>query len=312
MLVFVIRRILVSLPVVLGAMTLIFLLVHAMPGDPAAYVAGENAPRAVVEELRRQMGLDQPIAVQYWNYLAGLLRGELGRSVITKLPIAPQLAQAFPNTIALTIAAILWSTLGGLLMGVLAAINRGGLVDRVVMGIAAFGVSFPSFSIALALMYVFAFQLPIFPLGGRGPNFHTWNGIRFLILPALALGVDVLAQIARMARSSVLEILGTDYVRTATAKGLSPWRVIFKHALRPASLPIFTVSGVTITKLLSGAVVIETVFAWPGVGRMIANAIMIKDITMIQGVMLIVVLITIALNLLVDIGYGVLDPRIRY
>lgn len=306
------KRFLISIPVVLGAMTLIFLLVYAMPGDPAAYVAGENAPAAVVEELRRQMGLDQPIHIQYWRYLSGLFHGDLGESVITKLPIAPQLAQAFPNTIALTIAAILWSTVGGVLMGIVAAVKRGGLVDRAVMGVAAFGVSFPSFSIALALLYVFAFQLPVFPLGGKGPNFYTWEGIRYLVLPAIALGFDVLAQIARMSRSSVLEVLGTDYVRTATAKGLGRWRVILKHALRPASLPIFTISGITIAKLLSGAVVIETVFAWPGVGRMIANAIMIKDITMIQGVMLLVVVITIGLNLLVDIGYGQIDPRIRY
>jgi len=309
---FLIRRLILIIPVLLGAMTGVFLLVHFIPGDVAAYVAGEHASQAVVAVVRERMGLNDPMHVQYWRFISGAFRGDLGRSLVNGTPVATQMAQAFPNTLILTGFAVLWAVSVGVVLGVLSASMRGSLLDRGIMSLAVFGVSIPGFAIALGLMYLLAFKLDLFPLGGAARPLLSLKGIHHLILPGIALGLELLASVSRMTRSTVLDILNTDYIRTAKAKGLPYTRVLFKHALRPALLPVITLVGVSLTRLLSGAVVIETVFAWPGLGRLVIASILVKDLPMIQGVMLLKVGLSVGLNLLVDTFYGVVDPRVRY
>jgi ABC-type dipeptide/oligopeptide/nickel transport system permease component len=310
---FVVRRLALIVPVVLGAMTLVFLLVHLIPGDAAVFIAGERASQDAVERIRQKMGLDQPIGVQYWRYLTRLvLHGDFGDSVVTGTPVARELRRAFPNTLVLTAIAVVWSVTLGIVLGVGAAMFRGSILDRGIMSLSVFGVSFPGFFISLAILYVLAFKLELFPLGGRGPSLLTPEGLRYLVLPAVAAGFDMLAQVARMTRTSILETLGTDYVRTARAKGVPRRRVVFLHALRPALVPVITLVGIAFARLLSGAVVVETVFAWPGIGRLVVASILVKDLPMIQGVLLLKALITVGMNLVVDLTYGIIDPRMRY
>ena len=312
MLPFVIRRLALIVPVVLGAMTLVFLLVHLIPGDAAVFIAGERASQDVVERIRQKMGLDQPIGVQYWRYLTRLvLHGDFGDSVVTGTPVARELRRAFPNTLVLTAIAVVWSVTLGIVLGVGAATSRGSILDRGIMSLSVFGVSFPGFFISLAILYVLAFKLELFPLGGRGPSLLTPEGVRYLILPAVAAGFDMLAQVARMTRTSILETLGTDYVRTARAKGVPRRRVVFLHALRPALLPVITLVGIAFARLLSGAVVVETIFAWPGIGRLMIQAVYAKDFPLVQASVTITALIFVSLNFIVDMLYSVLDPRVR-
>jgi ABC-type dipeptide/oligopeptide/nickel transport system permease component len=312
MLRFVVWRLVLMVPVIVGAITLTFLLVHLIPGDAAVFIAGENAPQAVVEQIRAKMGLDQPFLVQYWRYLKGLLHGDFGDSVVTGNAVARELRRAFPNTLALTLTALLWSVVLGILLGLVAAQYRGSMIDRAVVSTAVFGVSFPGFFIALVLLYLLAFRLELFPLGGRGAVLLDLEGLRYLVLPSLAAGFNMLALVARMTRTSVLETLTTDYVRTARAKGLVQHRVVTRHALPPALLPVITLVGIGFARLLSGAVVVETVFAWPGIGRLVVASILVKDMPMIQGVLLLKATIVASLNLVVDVAYGLIDPRVRY
>ena len=307
------RRTLLSVPVVLGAMTAAFLLLHLIPGDPALFIAGEHAPQSIVDQIRDSLGLNLPLPVQYWRFLSGVLfHADFGTSVVTGTPVVGQLARALPNTVILAVAAVAWSTTFGVALGTVAAVARGTFVDRAVMSVAVFGVSFPGFSIALLVLFVLAFKAGWFPLGGRGPNFTSWQGLRYLVLPALALGFEMLAPVARMTRTSLLETLGTDYVRTARAKGLPRLTVVIKHALRPGLLPVLTLFGVVFAQLLSGAVVVETIFAWPGLGRLVVAAILVKDMPLIQGVLMVKAAFAVGMNLLVDLGYAVVDPRVHY
>ena len=307
------RRTLISVPVILGAMTAAFLLLHLIPGDPALFIAGEHAPRRIVDQIRENLGLNLPLPIQYWRFLSGVLfHADFGTSVVTGTPVFGQLARALPNTVILAVAAVAWSTALGVALGTVAAAARGTYVDRAVMSAAVLGVSFPGFSIALLVLFVLAFKAGWFPLGGRGPNFTSWQGLRYLVLPALALGFEMLAPVARMTRTSLLETLGTDYVRTARAKGLPRLTVVIKHALRPGLLPVLTLFGVVFAQLLSGAVVVETIFAWPGLGRLVVAAILVKDMPLIQGVLMVKAAFAVGMNLLVDLGYAVVDPRVRY
>jgi ABC-type dipeptide/oligopeptide/nickel transport system permease component len=259
------------------------------------------------------MGLDRPLPEQYLRFMGRLVtQGEFGESVVTGTTVAHELRRAIPNTVILTVVAVVWSALLGVFVGVAAALRRGSVLDRALTSVATFGVSFPSFAVALGLLFWLAFRWDLFPLGGRGPNFHSWEGLRYLILPAIALGFDMLAQVARITRTSILETLSTDYVRTARAKGLATRGVVFKHALRPALLPVLTLMGLNFARLLSGAVVVETVFSWPGMGRLVVASILVKDMPMIQGVLFVKALLTVSLNLGVDVAYGVLDPRVKY
>jgi peptide/nickel transport system permease protein len=307
------RRMLLSIPVVLGAMTATFFLLHLIPGDPALFIAGEHAPQSVVDQIRANLGLNLPLPVQYWRFMTGVLfHGDFGTSLVTGTPVVDQIARALPNTVVLALVAVGWSVALGIVLGSVAAVARGTFADRAVMSFAVFGVSFPGFSIALLLLFALAFKLGWFPLGGRGPNFYSWEGLRFLFLPALALGFEMLAPVARMTRTSLLETLGTDYVRTARAKGLPRVAVVLKHALRPGLLPVLTLIGIVFAQLLSGAVVVETVFAWPGVGRLVVASILVKDMPLIQGVLMVKAAFAVGMNLLVDLAYGVVDPRVRY
>lgn len=310
---YVLRRVLLSIPVVLGAMTVAFFLLHLIPGDPALFIAGEHAPQAVVDQIRANLGLNLPLPAQYWRFMSGVLfHGDFGTSLVTGTPVVAQLTRALPNTVILALVAVVWSVALGIVLGSIAAVARGSFTDRAVMSFAVFGVSFPGFSIALLLLFVLAFQLGWFPLGGRGPSFTSWQGLRFLFLPALALGFEMLAPVARMTRTSLLDTLGADYVRTARAKGVPRVAVVVKHALRPGLLPVLTLIGIVFAQLLSGAVVVETIFAWPGIGRLVVASILVKDMPLIQGVLMVKAAFAVAVNLLVDLAYGAVDPRVRY
>jgi ABC-type dipeptide/oligopeptide/nickel transport system permease component len=305
-------RIALVVPVVLGAATAVFLLIHLIPGDAAVFIAGENASAEVVGQIRAKLGLDQPLVTQYARYMGRLVfHGDLGESLITGTSVAAELRRAFPNTVVLTLVAIAWSTGVGILLGVIAASHRGSIVDRAVMSLAVFGVAFPGFAIALGILYVLAFRLDWFPLGGVGADFWSVEGLRYLALPALAVGFDTLAQVTRMVRTVVLETLTTEYVRTARAKGLGEWRVVLKHAVRPGLVPVITLVGVGFARLLSGTVVVETVFAWPGIGRLVVASILVKDLPMIQGVLLLKAGLAVGMNLIVDVSSALVDPRVR-
>jgi glutathione transport system permease protein len=308
-----IRRIGLVVPLLFGVVTLVFLLLQLIPGDAAVFVAGENASQQTIEEIRARLGLDQPLWVQYWGYLSRLVfRGDLGESLVTGAPVAVELRRAFLNTVVLTLAALAWSIGLGAVFGAVAASYPGSLLDRAIMSLSVFGVAFPGFSISLGILYLLAYRLGWFPVGGIGSDFRSVEGLRYLILPALAVGVDMLAQVARMTRASLVETLRTEYVRTARAKGLSEWHVVVKHGLRPALIPVLTLTGVGFARLLSGTVVVETIFSWPGTGRLVVASILVKDLPMIQGVLLLKAFIAVAMNLMVDLTYGVVDPRLRH
>jgi peptide/nickel transport system permease protein/oligopeptide transport system permease protein len=308
---YVVHRILLAIPTLLGVTFLIFAVVRLQPGDPALVIAGEAATKEQLESIRQALGLDRPFWTQYLMFMEGLLRGDLGRSIKTNEPVAPKVLERFRYTIELTLAAMLVATILGLLAGVLSAMRPYSWVDGLSMLGALFGVSIPVFWQGLMLMWVFALLLQQwigwgFPATGRGTLWHV-------ILPAVALGTSSAAIIARMTRASMLEILHQEYITTARAKGLSERAVIYRHALKNALIPVVTVFGLQFGALLSGAVLTETVFAWPGVGRLIVEeGILPRDYPIVQGAILIVAVAFVMVNLCVDLLYGYFDPRIRY
>jgi len=299
-------RILASIPVLLGVATIVFFMMRVLPGDPAKLMMYETGASAEeIEVLRSQLGLDDPLYIQYFDYLKSIVRGDLGQSFYTKQSVVTMLAEQLPATIQLAVASMAISTIVGVSLGVLSAIRRGSKIDTVSMIVAFAGISLPSFWLGLMLMFVFSLKLGILPAVGT-------DGLRYLILPAITLGFGGAAIIARLVRSSMLDILGREYVVTARAKGVSESRVILKHVLRNAMIPTVTVLGLQFGYLLGGTVVIETVFARQGIGRMAIIAITGKDFNVIQGWALFIALIYIIVNLLVDISYAWLDPRVRY
>ncbi|HLT59135.1 MAG TPA: nickel ABC transporter permease [Limnochordales bacterium] len=305
---YVLQRLLSAVVVLWGVTVLVFSMVHATPGDPVRVLLGDSARGATAEDLARlrsELGLDQPLLVQYKNFLAGLLQGDLGKSWRTNRPVAAEIAERLPYTLQLTVAALLVAVLIGLPAGVLAATRPYSSVDYALTGLALVGVSMPVFWLGLLLMMVFALTLGWFPASGSG----TW---RHLVLPALTVGAASTAFIARMTRAAMLEVLTEDYVRTARAKGLSEWAVVGKHALRNAAAPILTAIGLQFGGLMGGAVLTETVFAWPGLGRLVVNAILTRDLYMLQGSILFTAFLFIVVNLLVDIGYSLLNPKVRF
>lgn len=310
--VYVLRRVLLTVPTVLGTSILVFLILHLAPGDPAMIVAGPTAPPDVVANIRSQLGLDQPVLVQYWRYISNALRGDLGRSILTRRPVSEEVATAFLSTFELVIAARIWSLLVAIPMGVVAAVKRQSIFDKLSMVTALLGLSLPIFWIGLMAIWLFAFQLGWFPVSGRGGPVWSADGLRHLVLPALTLGGIQIPALARLTRSSVLEALGQDYVRTARAKGLAERLVVAKHALKNALLPVVTVVGLQFAALLGGAVVTETIFSWPGLGRLAVTAILTRDFPVVQGTILVAALTFITINLLVDLVYALLDPRIKY
>lgn len=309
---YVLRRVLLTVPTVLGTSVLVFLILHIAPGDPAMIVAGPTAPPDVVANIRTQLGLDQPVLVQYWRYISNALRGDLGRSILTRRSVSEEVATAFLNTFELVIAARIWSLLVAIPIGVVAAVKRQSIFDKLSMVTALLGLSLPIFWIGLMAIWLFAFQLGWFPVSGRGGPVWSADGLRHLVLPALTLGGIQIPALARLTRSSVLEALGQDYVRTARAKGLAERLVVAKHALKNALLPVVTVVGLQFATLLGGAVVTETIFSWPGLGRLAVTAILTRDFPVVQGTILVAALTFITINLLVDLVYALLDPRIKY
>ncbi|MFZ5823082.1 MAG: ABC transporter permease [Bacillota bacterium] len=305
MLKYILRRLLGAVPVFLGVSLLVFLMVHMIPGDPVRYLLGEFASPEAIQALRNQMGLNDPLPIQYLSYLGKVLKGDLGTSLITRVSVSAELANRLPLTLRLAALSMVLGLVGGILAGVIASIRQNTILDYGVMSLALIGISAPSFWIALLLMYVFAFRLSLFPVSG-------YTGIHSLILPAITLGSLTAGSIARMTRSSMLEVLRQDFVRTARAKGLPQRLVIYKHALKNALLPVTTLAGLQFGGLLGGSVITETVFALPGVGSYAIQAIGQRDFPVIQSVVLFSAVIFVCTNLLVDLIYGYLDPKIRY
>jgi ABC-type dipeptide/oligopeptide/nickel transport system permease component len=303
---------LLTVPTVLGTSLLVFLILHLVPGDPATIIAGPTAPADVVANIRAQLGLDQPVMVQYGRYLSHAVRGDLGRSILTRRQVSDEVWGAFLNTLELVIAARIWSLLVGIPIGVVAAVKRRSIFDKLSMVTALLGLSLPIFWIGLMAIWLFAVKLGWFPISGRGGPLWSTAGLQHLMLPALTLGGIQVPALARLTRSSILEALQQDYVRTARAKGLAERLVVAKHALKNAMLPVVTVIGLQFAGLLGGAVVTETIFSWPGLGRLAVTAILTRDFPVVQGTILVTALTFVTINLLVDCLYAVLDPRIKY
>ena len=302
--VYVLKRLLQAVPVVLGVMTLTFILMYLVPGDPVLAMVGEHFDAATVANLRRQLGLDDPWPVQYIRFMGRIMTGDLGRSFLTDRAVAAELLERIPYTLELAFGAMTVSVVVGLTVGIVASLRPGSLLDRGIMVLSLAAVSAPVFWVALLLILYVGVGLRWLPPTGYG-------GLQYLILPAIALGTRSAAFLARITRANMLEVLGEDYIRTARAKGLSERAVVLKHALRNALIPIITVIGTDFGSYLSGAVLTESVFGWPGVGRYALDAILKRDFPAIQGAVLFMALIFIAVNLAVDLLYGWIDPRIR-
>jgi ABC-type dipeptide/oligopeptide/nickel transport system permease component len=302
---FLLRRLALTIPVVWLVVTLVFGLIHLVPGDPVAQMLGEGAPQPEIQRLRHDLGLDRPLLDQYKAYVLGLLRGDLGTSFRNQEPVAHSIATRYPATIELTIAAILISLALAIPAGVIGAVKRGTFVDRAIGVFSLFGVSLPNFALGPLLILLFSIVWGILPVSGRG-------GFSHLILPAMTMGGALAAITTRMVRASMLEEIHQDYVRTARAKGLPERIVLFRHALRNGLLPVITILGLQAGALLAGAIITETVFAWPGLGRLTVQAINARDYPLLQGCILTIALTYILINLLTDAIYCVVDPRIRY
>jgi peptide/nickel transport system permease protein len=300
-----VRRLLIAIPSILGVLVVVFFMVRLAPGDPAVFLAGEFAPPATIEAMRQRFGLDRPLHVQFGLYVGSLAQGDLGRSTRTQRLVINDLRQFFPNTIELALGAIIVAMVIGIPAGVMAALKQNTWVDLLVTMGALVGVSMPVFWFGLLAMLYFSVQLGWFPVAGRG----TWA---HLVLPVASLGLGSMAIIARMTRSSMLEVLSLDYVRTARAKGLRQSRVVLKHAFRNALVPVVTIGGLQFGQLMSGAVLTETVFAWPGIGRLLVDSIQARDYPVVQASVLLIAVTFILINIAVDMIYGFIDPRIRY
>lgn len=302
---FIFRRLLLSIPTLFGVLVVVFLLLYVAPGDPVQEMVGERADPETVARLRAELRLDDPLHTQFIHYTAGVLRGDLGRSYITRRPIRQDIAERFPKTLQLAGAAMLLASIVGITIGILSARVPGGWFDRISLGVAYLGISFPVYWVGLILILVFAVILRWLPPSGYG-------GIEYLILPALALGSRSIAFLARVTRSAMLDVLGSDFVRTARAKGQSERLVITRHALRNALIPIITVLGLDFGYYLTGSILTETIFSWPGLGRYVVNAIARRDLPAIQGSVLFLSTVFVLVNLITDLAYAKADPRVAY
>ena len=301
---YIIRRVLLSAPIWLGAATVVFLLQH-VSGDPALLLLGTEATQQQVEELRHSLGLDQPLHIQLWRFFANVFQGDLGHSIRTGESAFGLALDRLPATLLLAGAGMGIAIALAIPLGILAAIRRNTIFDSFSMLLAVTGQSLPSFWLGIMLILLLSVQFEIFPVGGYGLGKH-------LVLPAVVLGAQVMAQLARLTRSTMLEVLGTDYIRTARAKGLHERIVLVRHALPNAMIPVVTVLGLDLGALLAGAVITETVFGWPGIGQLAVSAISSRDYPIVQAVVLLSATGYVLVNLIVDISYGFLDPRIRY
>jgi peptide/nickel transport system permease protein len=312
---YLLRRLLHLGPVLLGVSAVVFLALHITPGDPALIILGSQATQEDLSRLRAELGLDQPLSVQYLTWIGQVLRGDLGRSLWMKRPVLAEVLVRFKATLLLTASALLLSTAGGLALGIASATRANSLLDRLSAVASLFGASMPVFWLGIVLMVIFSLWLGWLPASGM---FAPYGGgtacdlLAHLVLPALTLAAASVTIIARLTRSTMLEVLGQDYVRTARAKGVAEWSVVVRHALKNALIPIVTVVGVQAGYLLGGAVLTETVFAWPGVGTLLVQGILARDVPLVQGCVLVIALTFVLVNLTVDMLYAWLDPRIRY
>jgi len=331
---FALTRIGMAIPTFVGITMLAFFLIRLVPGDPIETMAGERGIDPVRhEQLRREYGFDRPVLVQYGRYIVRVLHGDLGRSIVTREPVIAEFAALFPATVELAICAMLFALILGLPAGILAAVKRNSIFDHGVMGVSLTGYSMPIFWWGLLLILLFSVELDLTPVSGRidvqyfvepvtgfllidtllsDDKGAFASAVSHMLLPAIVLGTVPLAVIARMTRSSMLEILGEDYIRTARAKGLSPWRVIGLHALRNALIPVVTTIGLQVGVLFTGAILTETIFSWPGVGKWLIDAINRRDYPVLQGGTLLIGAVVMAVNLTVDLTYGLINPRIRH
>ncbi len=330
---FVLKRLLLLIPTLLGISALVFVMIHLVPGDPAQVMLGERASASSIEALRHQLGLDRPLHVQFGRYIAGLLKGDLGRSIKTRERVSVELLSRFPATIELTLASMALAMIVGISAGLLSAARRGSLLDYFGMIVSLMGVSMPIFWLGLILIMALALAVGLFPVSGRlsstqfipsitglylvdslllGDLRSFGDALWHLVLPGITLGTVPSAVIARMTRSSLLEVLREDYIRTAWAKGLSERVVVLRHAMKNAFIPILTVISLQFGYLLGGAVITETIFAWPGVGRWLLLAVYARDFRAVQGGVLLIATTFVIVNLLTDLFYVWLDPRIKY
>ncbi|MFW6381452.1 MAG: ABC transporter permease [Bacillota bacterium] len=312
MLQYILRKLLFSIPVIIGVSILVFLMIHLIPGDPARIAAGINASTEQVEQMRELLGLNKPLHIQYFDFVRGALTGDFGRSLRTKRQISSELAGRIPCTFQLSILALTFATTFGVILGVLSAAFRGTIIDNLTMIGALFGLSMPSFWRGLMLILLFSFTLGWFPASGYKGPFWTAEGLRHLALPAISLGMAYTGTLARLTRSNMLEVLGKEYIRTARSKGVKERIVFFKHALRNALISVITVIGLSLGILFGGAMITETVFSLPGVGSLGVTAILSRDYRMVQVIVLMMAVVFVILNLIVDIIYSLLDPRIKY
>ncbi|NLA59328.1 MAG: ABC transporter permease [Firmicutes bacterium] len=311
------RRLLAMIPLLLGVSFIVFSLLNILPGDPVSIMLSSNphvtADAETIAQLRAQYGLDKPLMTQYMIFLRNLFRGDLGTSMYTQQPVVTTIVERMPATIQLALAALIISTTVAIPLGVISAVQQYSWIDHLCLVGSLIGISMPSFWLGLLLMLTFSLKLRWLPLSGIG---YLHNGIgdvlRHLAMPASTLGFGMAALLARVTRSSMLEVLGQDYIRTARAKGLHDKVVVYRHALRNALIPILTVSGMQFGYLLGGSVIVETIFSWPGIGRLAVNSIMNRDLAVVQGTVLVFTLLFILINLVVDILYAAIDPRIQY
>ncbi len=327
------KRLLMLIPVLLGVSVLSFLLIHLAPGDPARTMAGEHASSQTINAIIEKYGLDKPLTTQYWIWLKRVMRGDMGRSIVSNEYVTKEILDRFPSTVELTLFSLMIAIIVGFFAGIISASKQYSTLDYTTMGIALFGVSMPVFWLGIMLMMVFGVFLRWLPIGGRinilipfqritglylldsliKGNFAAFvSALRYLILPSITLATIPMATIARVTRSSMLEVLRQDYIRTERAKGLPERTVIYKHAVKNAMLPVITVIGLNFGLLLAGAILTETVFSWPGMGRYVVKAVGMRDYPAVQGCVLFFALMFVVVNLITDVLYIFIDPRIKY
>jgi peptide/nickel transport system permease protein len=302
---FLIKRLLLTVPVLIGIATLVFLMLHLVPGDPAQMMLGESAPPSDVADLRARLGMDRPLYVQYGSFMKGVATGDLGTSFRTNRPVTSLIAERMPATFELALVSMLAAILVAVPLGIIAAVYAGGAIDHAATTLALLGISVPNFWLGPLLAIVFSIELGWFPVSGR-------ESLGSLVLPAITLGAPLAAILARTTRASLIEELNEQYVLAARARGVSRTRAVLAHAFRNSLIPIVTVAGLQFGSVLTGAVITETIFAWPGIGRLLIQSINSRDYPAVQGCILLIAVTYVAMNVIVDVAYGWLDPRIRY
>jgi len=307
---YIIKRVLLLIPIVLGVTLIVFLIMHLAPGDPVRLMLGERATPETIIKVRHELGLDRPVHIQYFVWFSNIIKGNLGNSITTGRPVLETIVERIPATLELTISSLVLATIVAIFLGSISALHRGGWIDQITRLFALFGISMPYFWFALMLLMIFSFRLGWLPIYGRGGPIWTLNGLKHAVLPVVVLSLANLALLTRLTRSTMIDILGKDYIKTARGKGLPKRVVVYKHALRNVLIPIVTIIGLRIAYTFGGAVVTETVFAWPGMGRLIVEAIYQRDIPVVQGVTLMFGIVVMLANLFVDLLYAYLDPRI--